>query len=509
LPPKSYCNKSDLELPILIDSRVQPSLREVQLFGKEDPARPWTFLDRAAPTQKTFSFRAPHDGEYWLTIVTVDRAGRQTPSPAEMSKEPPGVIVVVDTQAPQLELCPLPDSGEGTCVRCLVNDDNLDPARTRFEFQTQDETWRVVEALPGQPNIYRIPPQGRITGKVRAEVRDKAGNVSSREATVCAATPPMSLYPSLPAESRTEPTGQAGKGRLVSAESGPASPPAAQLEIARVSHTESDQPFLSPGQTMQESVHQAQKIAPPKMLPQVPLGQPVNAEPAVPHEAANAPGARQVVNSRRVFLNYRIDQTGPSGVGRVQIWMTRDRGQSWESLGEDPDRTSPAEVLLPGEGLYGITLVVSNGRGFGGAPPAAGDTPDWWIEVDLTKPVAKLLSVQPSPNGEPGVMVITWNARDKNLLPEPVDLYWSAGREGPWMVIAKGLKNDRQYRWSVPQDVGAHAYLRMTVTDQAKNITECITPEAVAIDDMSRPRIRVVGISTAAPDIGPVLLPDH
>src|SRR5262249_21071272 len=158
--------------------------------------------------------------------------------------------------------------------------------------------------------------------------------------------------------------------------------------------------------------------------------------------------------SRRVFLEYKIEQTGPSGVGRVQIWMTRDRGQSWESLGEDADRTSPAEVVLPGEGVFGVTLVVSNGRGFGATPPASGDSPDWWIEVDVTKPRGELVSVFPGNNGDRGVMLITWNAGDKTLGRERVDLYWSANRDGPWMTIAKGLKNDRQYRWTVPQEVG-------------------------------------------------------
>jgi hypothetical protein len=500
LPNRTYFNKSILDLPILIDPRVQASLREVQLYGKTDPIRPWTFLDRASPTQKFFQFRAQHDGEYWFTIVTLDRAGRQSPTPAEMAKEPPGVIVVVDTQAPQVELQPWPESGEGTCVRCLVHDDNPDPARTRFEFQSGDEKWRLLEATPGRPDVFRIPSQARVTGKVRVEVRDKAGNVASRESTVCAATPEVQGAAMSAAVSAGLPAARDGGSVL---------PQPGQQDIAHISHSEPAHPISMPGQTLEESVHQVQKRQAPTAMPQVPLGQPVATEQASPSDNAATPGARQVVNSRRVFLNYRIDQTGPSGVGRVQIWMTRDRGQSWECLGEDPDRTSPAEVLLPGEGLFGLTLVVSNGRGFGAIPPAAGDTPDWWIEVDLTKPVGELVSVQPSQSGDAGVMVITWNARDKNLLAEPVDLFWSANRDGPWMTIAKALKNDRQYRWQVPTEVGAQAFIRMRVTDQAKNVTECVTPEAVAIDDLSRPRIRMVGITTTAPDTGPVLLPDH
>jgi hypothetical protein len=59
--------------------------------------------------------------------------------------------------------------------------------------------------------------------------------------------------------------------------------------------------------------------------------------------------------------------------------------QSWQRLGEDANRKSPVEIDLPGEGLFGVSLVVTNGRGFGGTPPSPGDSPDWWIEVDVTK----------------------------------------------------------------------------------------------------------------------------
>ena len=41
-------------------------------------------------------------------------------------------------------------------------------------------------------------------------------------------------------------------------------------------------------------------------------------------------------------------------------------------------------------------------------------------------------------------------ASDKNLLDEPIDLYYATETSGPWLPIAKGLKNSGQYRWEVP-----------------------------------------------------------
>jgi hypothetical protein len=207
------------------------------------------------------------------------------------------------------------------------------------------------------------------------------------------------------------------------------------------------------------------------------------------------PATRHIVSTTHVTLNYEIEQAGASGVGKVEVWVTADGGQSWQRLGEDPDRRSPVEIDLPGEGVYGVSLVVSNGRGFGATPPNPGDAPDWWIEVDVTKPFAELVSVRPGTGDDAAALWITWNARDKNLGTEPVDLYYAVNREGPWTPIAKGVKNDSRYRWLVPQEIGPLSFVRLVVTDRAGNKTLCETPQAVALDDMSRPRARVIGLA--------------
>ena len=58
-------------------------------------------------------------------------------------------------------------------------------------------------------------------------------------------------------------------------------------------------------------------------------------------------------------------------MGKVEVYLTGDGGLNWQRLQEDPDRRSPAEIDLPGEGLFGIRLVITNGNGFGGTPPRA------------------------------------------------------------------------------------------------------------------------------------------
>src|SRR5207248_87180 len=83
----------------------------------------------------------------------------------------------------------------------------------------------------------------------------------------------------------------------------------------------------------------------------------------------------------------------------------------------------------------------------GGVPPARGEHPDWWLEVDLTRPQARLLELRPGTNRDDlGTYQIIWTAADKNLKPQPIDLYYARRREGPWMPIAKGLPNTGIYR---------------------------------------------------------------
>jgi hypothetical protein len=209
-----------------------------------------------------------------------------------------------------------------------------------------------------------------------------------------------------------------------------------------------------------------------------------------------APASRHLANSPRMFLDYKVDALGASGVGRVEIWYTRDLGQSWHKLSDDSDRQSPAEINLPGEGTYGVSLVVSNGRGFGANPPKTGDAPDYWVEIDTTRPIGDITAIHAS---EDGALHITWTARDKNLGGEPIELSYAASREGPWNMIAKGLRNDGLFRWSPPIEVGAQAFFRLTVRDQAGNLSTSETHQAVPLDDQSRPRGRVLGISTSGP----------
>ncbi len=94
---------------------------------------------------------------------------------------------------------------------------------------------------------------------------------------------------------------------------------------------------------------------------------------------------------------------------------------------------------------------------------------------------------------------VAYSSRDKNPAADSVDLFYAGNRQGPWVPIAKGLKTEGQYRWVPPAEAGQHAYLRMTVRDQAGNTNTAETPQPVVLDDLSRPRGQLLGISATTP----------
>ena len=208
---------------------------------------------------------------------------------------------------------------------------------------------------------------------------------------------------------------------------------------------------------------------------------------------------RQIVNSAKLFLDYQIENAGTMGVAKVEVWATRDLGKTWIKHSEESHAKGPFEVLLPGDGLFGVTLVASNGRGIPGTPPAAGDQPDSWVEVDTTKPAVEVSNLHVAMENGQAFVHLTWNAHDRNLGDSPVDLFYGATPQGPWLPIVKGLKAEGKHRWAPPTEIGLQAYLRLTARDAAGNTTIVNTLEPVLFGEPVRPRAVIRGITTGAP----------
>lgn len=209
-----------------------------------------------------------------------------------------------------------------------------------------------------------------------------------------------------------------------------------------------------------------------------------------PRTVSSNPGNVVLINSTQVAIDYNIDRKGPTGVSKVEIYGTTDGGLSWKRFGEDPDRHSPAEVRLPGEGTFGLRLVGFNGNGFGRSP-APGAQPLTTIEVDLTKPKIQTFKVLPVKNGK---LEIHWKTADKNLGTTPVNVLYSQDRNSAWKPLAKKQAAEGTYRGSIPADIVDRIHLRLEVVDLAGNVSRCETPNPLTLD-RTEPDISVVGVT--------------
>jgi hypothetical protein len=458
LPSKIITRNKCFCLPIALEPRQRQLLQEVQLYVKSGQAESWSLKESVPPTREEFNYCVPQDGEYWFTIATVKKNAKL--SPADIRRLNPGLIVIVDTQPPEVAVSPLPATPKGTFIECRVRDANPDPSQLRAEYQASDRGWLALQPTAEDPTIFRLPGPLERESVVRVTATDRAGNTTTRvvhlnTAVGTAIAPGLWETPIAPAslESRSD-----------------------KVPV----------PVPDPSPSLNQTPPQTPVLGHGPMLGQSPT--------LVPSSTPNP--TRQLVGSTHVSLDYQIEQQGPTGISRVEVWMTRDEGANWQKLGEDPDRRSPVDFDLPGDGVFGISLVLTNGSGFGGAPPARGDTPDYWVEVDLTKPSAQLLGFRPGVGEETGTLTITWQASDKNLGETPVDLYYAGHREGPWLPVGRGLRNDGVHRWTLPREGGPEFFFRLEVTDKAGNLTRCDSSQPVVVDT-TRPKARVLGIKAS------------
>src|SRR5262249_2437063 len=174
-------------------------LREVQLYVKGGNDG-WACKETAPPNKEFFTFRAPEDGEYWFTIVTVDRNGKATP--ADVTREQPSFIVVVDTQPPDVTLTVPPARGGDDLIRCVVRDANPDPSTFKLEYQSLDKSWHLLEQATGTPGAFRCPDRSAWTGALKVTATDLAKNVTIREiaAAPAVASEPQPVRPASPAD---------------------------------------------------------------------------------------------------------------------------------------------------------------------------------------------------------------------------------------------------------------------------------------------------------------------
>jgi hypothetical protein len=201
------------------------------------------------------------------------------------------------------------------------------------------------------------------------------------------------------------------------------------------------------------------------------------------------------VRSKRISLNYDLQNIGKSGISVVELWMTLD-GRSWQMESSQQNPKPPFEFDVAEERRYGFTLIAKSGVGLGDPPPRVGDPPQIWVEVDVTKPVVQLESVTAGRGADLGKLTILYRASDRNLADKPITISYAEKADGQWTPIVKGEENHGRYVWQMPPEVPYQMFIRVEAIDRAGNIGGQDTPQPVAVD-LSQPKVRVIDVAPA------------
>ena len=497
MPKRIYTKTSEFKLPIQMDEKTRAGLDRVCLYVKQGNAD-WVRQESGPATMPYFLYRVPQDGEYWFSLTTIDRGGKM--SPADVTKEPPSLRVMVDTKAPMIDVQPWTSPEGETCLRCTVIDVNADAGSVKAVAKLPGGD-RTLLPYANQLGVFRASGSDLLNASIVVTASDISGNQATRDvrlsdlmATTVQATKTQPPLTSVSAKINTPPATKVEPPSPLSKLEIPMPPLLPEVPAVSLPNAA---PTLEPATTVAAPMTNVPSPMSTVINPATNAGGPTitnlrSNDLDLPPRTPAATSNKQVINTTRAILDYRIDQVGPSGVGKVDVYLTNDQGQSWQKIGEDTDRRSPVEFDLPGEGQFGIRLAVTNGNGFGGSVPQRGDASTVTIEVDTSAPFVQLRPIDPIVAN--GSLEIRWQATDKNLGAEPVSLYYRSRNDGAWQSIARGIKNDGVYRWAFPRDASAQFFVKVEVTDLSGNTARVESPNAIVLD-MTEPRATVVGVT--------------
>ncbi len=516
-PVKEYhINQHQIRIPISIESPAQRAeIRELILFMSADEGKTWNQQAVATPDQQAFPFYAERDGSYWFTVCVVNQKGEREPD--DIYKAPPSQItkIVVDSLKPLVRIRSAERQGDDLVVSWEIQEAHPDLATLKLEYKpagTPDAQWTPASIRPqliGQAR-FRVASPGPLD--LRMRLQDLAGNAgvgSFNVAAAASATATQLTSAQVPAALPPPPPMGSSWDNLPAVQPVSTNRPEPRLP------SESSLPMPQPPVLTRTEPHPPVDRAPPPppvnhfQVPGAPLddGKPplvatsdkTPVPPAPVKPAGTAPETHgtlpplQIINTKQVNMDYQVTKVGPSGIGKVELWMTRDDGRTWEKFAESPQLKPPLRVELPGEGTYGFRLLLQSKAGRHKPAPVSGDLPEMRLELDTTPPVALLY--RPEPDAERAdALVLTWKATDRNLDPKPITLQWSAKAGGPWQTIVADWPNDGRYTWKVPPDIPFMVYLRLSAKDTAGNVSAAETPEPICID-MKEPEGHLLGIS--------------
>ncbi len=456
--------------------------------------------------------------------------------------------MVIDTKQPVIRSLQARRQGTEVFVSWELQEDNPDGGSFRLEYQAKDGgLWTAIPANAGPSGETRFQPSSGQPLQIRLTMRDLAGNQSFKLTEVPGDIATASFNPNPGAGGATQAGGptspmpsnpldlgppiqppNAGLGGppppIVPAHIDPVmpppiTPPSSVRPMLNPQPVAPDSPrnptipaAIGPGSIGQPALQENEPkvIASSRWTPTPPAPVIGTMPPPAPSPEIKPPPAQtrplpplQYINQPEFMVEYEVSKIGPSGIGSVELYRTRDDGHTWEKYAYDAavgagtvkgTRLQRLVQFYEGEpdGIYGFTLLVKNRANIGRRPPQPDEAPELRIELDQTPPMAELYA--PTPNPQHGNLVLHWKAADKNLTKAPIMLEWAEKRAGPWQPIGLDLPNTGHYVWKLPEQMPVEVYLRLRVRDLANNETVAITPNPLPVD-LNEPEGHLMKIS--------------
>ena len=523
LPQPISSRQTYFSIPFQVNQPALPASEaaEVQLLVSTDRGETWSRYASVPPAQARFLFRAPRDGEYWFGVRTIDRSNQLRPAEIDGAE----LKVIVDTSPPKLTLQAQHCESGLVTARWQVAEQRLDrnsltilyrsgPGLPWLRVATEREESDSAQSV-WSGSVSWMPVSGPGPLEVRAEIADTAGNRDISYSQVIFDPKLNTLaasagFQSVPDTSTADP--QYSHGRLAAA----GQPPVSILGDESTGEESFDGwhaasgklPSDTYGGTPARDGDSDSRMSDPVEHGTSSPARSIAAEsnPPIRNEFATsfetkAPLGRhddllpqprsRAVNSRLFELGYDVDAAGHASPARVELWGTRDEGRTWQSYGVDEDGRSPILATVKAEGTYGFRITISSSRDPIGQPPRPGDLADMMVTVDLTAPVARILSAEQAAYNPDGQITVRWDAADARLAQRPISLYYSVSPGGPWDPVAKDLENNGQYEWLAQRNLPDRIFLRLEVRDEAGNVGASETTEPTVLTD-KRPAVNVI-----------------
>ncbi len=524
-------NSRNIKLPIRYE-KDRKAIRMVKLFVAKNGENTWYQEAAAAPDRESFSYTAKEDGIYWFTMVEEDLQGKN--NPADLTRTPPDLKVLVDTVQPRVQFTNARRTGNEIVIEWQIDDKYPDEAKSQVHFRASgtDGYWLEVTLPAESRSGVRFPVNIAGAVSIRVTAFDLAGNktemVHEVGGTGATSATRTSLSPP-PAPPPPDAVAGVNMAPLPPPDLEPLAPTAPTMPTPETNSRIVAAPQMQ--NPAHSEMHAPQPPAPSHTIATVPPTRTETTLPTGPAESeltpvavwtgASNPSGPTVELTRAQFINYysfdmsyEVESRGPSGISRLDVWATRDDGRTWLKWSQHDGKAQTVRVKLdvPGnpmpEGAYGFRVVPVSGAGLSERAPVNGDAPDLRVVLDVTPPALDLYA----PTGDPSsldTLVIKWKAADKNFGEDPITIEWSDKPVGPWQPAAAGgevmqvgagaiaqsrrLPNTGQFSWRVPAGLPPRVFLKVSARDAAGNVKEVVTRDPILVD-LVKPRAKISGI---------------